>query len=149
MLSVLAKGASQGGSSGLLHPQSGSANSLSAISFLPGFLQSLNTSGEETSWKTVTEGRCRPLSRAATERYCTGPPGQLMPGQMEGVPGQAQPANVGFYKVFISLAINTLMTCRTSVHLRNIIHYCPLPLIINSSINDLRVTDIHFLIIIS
>lgn len=49
---------------GMLYPESGSANSLSAVSFLPGFLQSLNTSGEETSWKTVTEGRCRPLSRA-------------------------------------------------------------------------------------
>lgn len=67
--------------------------------------------------------------------------------QMEGAPGQAQPANVGFYKAFISPEINTLMTCRASLHLRNIIHYCPWPLVINSSINDLRVTDSHFLII--
>lgn len=36
---------------------------------------------------------------AATER----------PGQVEGAPRQAQPANMGFYRVFISPAINTLM----------------------------------------
>lgn len=54
-----------------------------------------------------------------------------------------------FYQVFISLKINTLMTFRTLFQLRDTIHYCPLPLIINSSINDLRVTDSHFLIIIS
>lgn len=100
----------------------------------------------------VTESRCRLMKgtgRAATKRHYTGLPGRLMPGQMEGTPAQAQPANMGSYKVFICLEINTRMTCRTSLSLRNIIHYCPLPLIINSSINDLRVTDSHFLIIIS
>lgn len=56
---------------------------------------------------------------------------------------------MGFHKVFISLKINTLMTFRTLLQLRNGIYHCPLPLIINSSINDLRVTGSHFLIIIS
>lgn len=67
----------------------------------------------------------------------------------KGAPGEAGPANMGFHKVFISLKINTLMTFRTLLQLRNGIYHCPLPLIINSSINDLRVTGSHFLIIIS
>lgn len=63
---------------------------------------------------------------------------------IEKVPEQAQSANVGFYNVFLNLKRNTLMIFRASLHLRNIIHYHPLPLIINSSFNDLRVTDSHF-----
>lgn len=45
-------------SDGLLHPESGSSNSLSAVSFLPGF------PGVQAPWETVAEGRCRPKSRA-------------------------------------------------------------------------------------
>lgn len=67
----------------------------------------------------------------------------------KGAPGEAGPANMGFHKVFFSLKINTLMTFRTLFQLRNGIRHCPLPLIINSSVNDLRVTGSHFLIIIS
>lgn len=54
-------------------------------------------------------------------------------------------ANTSFCKVFISLEMYTLMTHRTAFHLRNVIHSCPVPLIINSSISDLRVTDKSFL----
>lgn len=45
-------------SDGLLHPESGSSNSLSAVSFLPGFLR------VQAPWETATEGRCRLESRA-------------------------------------------------------------------------------------
>lgn len=31
------------------------------------------------------------------------------PGWVEGAPGQAQPANMGFYKAITSIEINTLM----------------------------------------
>lgn len=87
-------------------------------------------------------GRCRPMSGAEWQPLRD-------PGWVKGAPGQAQPANMGFYKVVISIEINNTNECRTLVSLRNIIHYCPLPLIINSSISDLRVTDSHFLIISS
>lgn len=43
---------------------------------------------------------------AATERHYTGLPARLTPGQMDRAPGQAQPANMDFCRVFISLEIN-------------------------------------------
>lgn len=47
-----------GCSGGVLHPESGTADSLSAISFLPCFVWSVSTHGEEPLWETLAEGRC-------------------------------------------------------------------------------------------
>lgn len=55
----------------------------------------------------------------------------------------------GFLQVFISLKINTLMTFRALLMAQRYNPLLSVALIINSSINDLRVTGSHFLIIIS